>query len=130
MKLYLAIMAGGAIGSALRFAMSVWVANKVGESFPWGTIAVNVIGCFLIGLIFGVTSPDGLFMVSPVVRSFFLIGILGGFTTFSSFSLQTMTLLQNNQWLWATGNVVLSVVACLLATAGGLALAGVLSLKG
>lgn len=129
MKLYLAIMAGGAIGSALRFAMSVWVDNRVGESFPWGTIAVNIIGCFLIGLISGITSPDGLFMVSPVVRSFLIIGILGGFTTFSSFSLQTMTLLQDGQWMWATGNVVISVVTCLLATAGGLALAGVVSFK-
>jgi len=68
-------------------------------------------------------------MVSPVIRAFVAIGILGGFTTFSSFSLQTISLLQDGQWLWAAGNVLLSVTLCLLATAGGIALANILPLR-
>jgi CrcB protein len=129
MKLYAAIMLGGALGSAARFALSVWVAGRVGEEFPWGTFAVNVIGSFVIGFLAGLTGPDGPLMVPEVVRMFLLVGILGGFTTFSSFSLQTIMLLQDGQWLWAAGNVFLSVILCLLATAGGIALANVLPLK-
>ncbi len=122
-------MVGGAIGSALRFAVSVAVASRVGEFFPWGTLVINISGSFVIGLFMGLFGPDGPLIVSPVWRAFVAIGICGGFTTFSSFSFQTMTLVQNGQWLWAAGNVVLSVVLCLLATAGGLALANVLPLR-
>jgi len=129
MKLYAAIMIGGALGSAARFAISVWLAARVGESFPWGTFAVNIIGSFVIGFFMALTGPDGALMVSPVIRAFVAIGILGGFTTFSSFSLQTISLLQDGQWLWAAGNVLLSVTLCLLATAGGIALANILPLR-
>lgn len=129
MKLYAAIMLGGALGSAARYALSVWVAGKVGEEFPWGTFAVNLIGSFVIGFVAGLTGPDGPLMVPEVVRVFIMIGILGGFTTFSSFSLQTLMLLQDGQWLWAAGNILLSVLLCLLATAGGIVLANILPLK-
>lgn len=129
MKLYAAIMLGGALGSAARFAMSVWIAGKVGEEFPWGTFAVNVIGSFVIGFVAGLTGPDGPLMVPEVARVFVMVGVLGGFTTFSSFSLQTIMLLQDGQWLWAAGNILLSVFLCLLATLGGIALAGSLPLK-
>lgn len=129
MKLYAAIMLGGALGSAARFALSVWVGHRIGEEFPWGTFAVNVIGSFVIGLVAGLTGPGGPLLVPEAARVFVLVGVLGGFTTFSSFTLQTMMLLQDGQWWWATGNVVLSVFACLLATAAGLALVNLLPFK-
>ena len=74
---------------------------------------MNVTGSFLIGLFAAVTGPDGRVLASPVTRQFWMIGIFGGFTTFSSFSLQTLSLAQDGEWLRASGNVVLSVVLCL-----------------
>ena len=126
MKLYAAVLLGGAIGSALRYAMSTWIAEAAQSTFPWGTLAVNVIGSFVIGFFTALTGPDGSLLVSPVARAFVTIGILGGFTTFSSFSLQTMLLVQDGQWFSAAGNVLSSVALCLLAVAGGIALANAL----
>jgi CrcB protein len=102
-----------------RYWISGWVANRVGEVFPWGTMFVNVSGCFLIGVLATVTSPDGRFWLGPSARSFMLMGVLGGYTTFSSFSWQTLELMRDNQWFWAVGNVVLSVLLCLAAVAAG-----------
>lgn len=130
MKLYAAVMIGGAIGSALRFAMSTWIAEASHSTFPWGTLAVNVLGSLVIGLFTGLTGPDGPLLVSPVGRAFVTIGIIGGFTTFSSFSFQTMLLLQDGQWFPAVGNILSSVVLCLVATGGGIALANVLAARG
>jgi fluoride exporter len=126
-KLYAAVMIGGAIGSALRYAISAWIAEAMHSTFPWGTLTVNVLGSLVIGLFAGLTGPDGPLLVSPVGRAFVTIGILGGFTTFSSFSLQTMLLLQDGQWISAVGNVLSSVVLCLLAAGAGIALASVLT---
>jgi fluoride exporter len=119
-------MIGGAIGSALRYAMSVWIAEATHSTFPWGTLTVNVLGSLVIT---GLTGPDGPLLVSPAGRAFVTIGILGGFTTFSSFSLQTMLLLQDGQWISAGGNVLSSVVLCLLAVGVGIAVASVLAGK-
>lgn len=130
MKLYAAVMIGGAIGSALRFAMSTWIAEASHSTFPWGTLAVNILGSLVIGLFTGLTGPDGPLLVSPVGRAFVTIGIIGGFTTFSSFSFQTMLLLQDGQWFPAVGNILSSVVLCLVATGGGIALANVLAARG
>ena len=130
MKLYAAVMIGGAIGSALRYAMSTWIAEASHSTFPWGTLAVNILGSLVIGLFTGLTGPDGPMLVSPVGRAFVTIGILGGFTTFSSFSFQTMLLLQDGQWFPAVGNILSSVVLCLVATGGGIALANVLAARG
>jgi fluoride exporter len=129
-KLYAAVMIGGAIGSALRFAMSTWIAEASHSTFPWGTLAVNILGSLVIGLFTGLTGPDGPLLVSPVGRAFVTIGIIGGFTTFSSFSFQTMLLLQDGQWFPAVGNILSSVVLCLVATGGGIALANVLAARG
>ena len=129
MKLYAAVMIGGAIGSALRYAMSSWISEATHSTFPWGTLVVNVVGSLVIGLFTGLTGPDGPLLVSPIGRAFVTIGILGGFTTFSSFSLQTMLLLQDGQWLSAGGNIFSSVVLCLIAAGGGIALASVLVAK-
>ena len=106
---------GSAVGGLLRYGCSGLVARLVGETFPWGTLMVNVVGSLLIGLFVTLTGPDGRLLVGATARQFVTLGILGGFTTFSSFSLQTLTLAQNGQWLGAGANIVLSVVLCLVA---------------
>lgn len=110
---YLVVMAGGALGSAARLWMSGALAARFGETFPVGTLTVNALGCLVIGLFTALTSPEGPFLVSPLVRQFVSIGVLGGFTTFSSFGLQTMTLFADGEWFYASLYVVLSVVVCL-----------------
>lgn len=110
---YLAVAAGSALGGAARYGLSGVVARSFGETFPWGTLVVNVLGSFLIGFVATVTGPDSRMLVSPVARQFWMPGIFGGFTTFSSFSLQTLSLLQEGEWLPAGGNVASSVVLCL-----------------
>jgi CrcB protein len=105
----------GALGCGARMWMSGAVANRWGESFPVGTLAVNVFGCFLVGIFATLTRPDGGVALQPIVRQAVMIGFLGGFTTFSSFALQTLALVENRQWGYATVNVGLSVLLCLLA---------------
>jgi CrcB protein len=90
-------------------------ARLLGETFPWGTLLVNVTGSFLIGLFATLTGPDGRIFAGSTARQFVMFGLLGGFTTFSSFSLQTLTLAQDSEWLQACGNIVGSVVLCLFA---------------
>ena len=115
MKTYLAVMFGGALGTGLRMAVSGWLAMKYGETFPIGTVVVNVTGCFIIGLVAALTGPDGPYFAAPLTRQIVMIGMLGGYTTFSSFSLQTLTLVQSGEWLRAVLNVLLSFVLCLVA---------------
>jgi len=128
---YLLIGIGGALGSIARYWCSVAVAAKVGESFPWGTITVNIVGSFLIGAALGALEPGGRWHVSTATREFvnqfFMIGVLGGYTTFSSFSLQTLNLLREQQWLQAGANVGLSVALCMVAVWLGYAIAVALS---
>ena len=111
----LAVMAGGAAGSLLRYLISVWIAARWGDTFPWGTLFVNVAGSFGIGLFSGLTTDEGMLLVPPLVRVFVMVGIFGGFTTFSSFSLQTLGLVQDGEWAVAGGNILLSVILCLAA---------------
>jgi CrcB protein len=115
---YLVIGLGGALGSMLRFFVGSWIdsgmSKGTGPIFPWGTIIVNITGCFVIGFIFTITTAEGRWMVSPLTRNFITIGILGGYTTFSSFSWQTLSLAQSGQWGGAAANVLLSVVLCLV----------------
>ena len=125
------IFVGGGLGSVARWGLSGWIANTVGETFPWGTLAVNITGCFVIGLFSTVTGPEGRWLASAGFRQFFLLGICGGYTTFSSFSLQTLTLAQDGQWFKAGANCVLSLVLCLLGVWLGHVLAlGMNSMKG
>lgn len=112
---YIWVAIGGALGSVGRFWLSGLVANKVGETFPFGTLFVNVSGSFMIGFFATLTNPEGRYLVQPVFRTFFMIGICGGYTTFSSFSLQTLTLAQDGEWLRAGANSVASVILCLAA---------------
>ena len=115
MLTYLWIMLGGGLGSVARFWASGFVASRYGAAFPFGTLIVNITGCFIIGLFSGLTNTEGRLMVSPGFRQFFMIGICGGYTTFSSFSLQTLDLARAGELLWAGFNVVGSVVGCLAA---------------
>jgi CrcB protein len=110
---YLWIFIGGGLGSVARFAVSGMVARRLGETFPWGTLMVNLTGSLLIGFIAAATAPDGRWLVSPGARQFLMLGMLGGYTTFSSFSLQTLELMRDGDWLRAGGNVLLSVIFCL-----------------
>jgi CrcB protein len=112
---YLWISLGGALGTAARFWFSGLVASKFGETFPWGTLLVNVSGSFAIGLFAGLTDPGGRLLVQPTARQFFMVGICGGYTTFSSFSLQTLKLVQDKEWLHAGANIIGSVALCLIA---------------
>ena len=124
MLVYLWIAVGGALGSVARYALNGVVSARLGETFPAGTLVVNVAGSFVIGVLGALTAAEG--RLSPEARvlvvQFLMIGICGGFTTFSSFSLQTLNLLREREWLYAGGNVLLSVALCLLATALGFAL--------
>jgi len=112
---YLLVAVGSAAGGVSRFWASGFIANRVGQSFPWGTLFVNVTGSFIIGFFATVTSPEGRWLVGPSGRNFFMTGFCGGYTTFSSFSLQTLALAQDEEWLYAGGNAVLNLVLCLVA---------------
>ncbi len=113
--LYIWIMIGSALGGAARYWLSGVVANHFGETFPWGTIFVNVSGCLVIGFFATLTGPDGRLLVGTPTRQFVMVGLCGGYTTFSSFSLQTLFLARDSEWLRAGANVVLSLALCFLA---------------
>ncbi|MBI5774966.1 MAG: fluoride efflux transporter CrcB [Verrucomicrobia bacterium] len=112
---YLCIALGSALGGVLRFWLSGLAAQRFGESFPSGTLLVNVTGSLVIGFIFTFTGTEGRLLVSPEMRNFLMAGICGGYTTFSAFSLQTVNLARDGQWLYAGLNVLLSVTLCLVA---------------
>ena len=111
---YLWIAFGGALGSVARFWLSEVIASRAGENFPWGTIIVNVSGSFLIGVFAAMSGTQGHWLANSSARQFLMIGVCGGYTTFSSFSLQTLALTQKGEWLSAGANIVLSVVLCLI----------------
>ncbi|MFI4934068.1 MAG: fluoride efflux transporter CrcB [Caulobacterales bacterium] len=112
---YLWIAIGGALGSVARYGLSSLVAQWFGETFPWGTIIVNVTGSFVIGFFATLTGPDGRVLVAPDARQFVMIGVCGGYTTFSSFSLQTLNLVREGEIAYAGANIGVSVAACLFA---------------
>jgi CrcB protein len=117
----LAIAAGGALGALMRF----WVSNAVyaiaGRQFPWGTLAVNVIGSLIMGFLY-VLMIERL-ASAPEWRAFLLVGLLGAFTTFSTFSIETLNLIEQAQYARAVGNMLVSVVACVGAALLGVILA-------
>lgn len=102
------IALGGALGSVSRFWLSVACEALIQSSFPWATVAANITGCFVIGAVAAL--PMG-----PLTRQFLMVGVLGGYTTFSAFSLQTLVLVQTGEWPKAAANVLASVILCLLA---------------
>jgi CrcB protein len=121
MSTYLSIALGGALGSMARYATGVYVGRWLGTAFPWGTLAINIVGSFLIGAF--AESFALRWDAAASTRVFLIVGICGGYTTFSAFSLQTLEMARAGYWLWAAGNIVLSVVLCLAAVWAGCALA-------
>jgi CrcB protein len=115
MESYIWIAIGSALGGVARYGCSGVAARLIGETFPWGTLIVNVLGSFVIGFFATLTGPDGRVFVGSTARQFVMIGLCGGYTTFSSFSIQTLELVHDGQWLQAGGNIAGSVVLCLIA---------------
>jgi CrcB protein len=117
-KLALIVAAGGAIGTLCRFGLA-WLMTPISQSMPWGTIVINIVGSFVIGAFGTLTLAEGRHPAPEAIRLFVMVGICGGFTTFSSFSLQTFDLLRNGAPGRAALNVAVSVAACLVAVAAG-----------
>ena len=117
----LAIAAGGALGALLRFWMSTGVYALLGRGFPYGTLAVNVLGSLLMGYLYIVMVER--VAVSGEWRAFVLVGLLGAFTTFSTFSIETLNLLEQADYAKAIANVLVSVVACVVAALAGVMIA-------
>ena len=112
---YILVMVGGALGTGARFWVSGFVAERGGELFPVGTLVVNITGSFAVGFFAAFVDPEGFFLMPPQLRQFFMIGVCGGYTTFSSFSLQTLDLVRDGDWFKAGLNSLLSFVCCLAA---------------
>ena len=121
MLAYLWVALGGALGSVARYWVNGLVSEKFGATFPWGTLVINVGGSFIIGVIGALTLPEGRLEAPTRVfaTQFLMIGVCGGYTTFSSFSWQTFNLLREREWLYAGSNVLLSVGLCLIAVGLG-----------
>jgi CrcB protein len=107
------IAIGGGVGSVCRYLLSGWGQRLAGESFPLGTLVVNATGCLLIGLF--AAAFGGALIVREEIRLAILVGVLGGFTTFSTFSLETLALINDGQFGRALANVLLSVTVCMVA---------------
>jgi CrcB protein len=127
MTAYFWIAIGSALGGMARYFCSGIAARMIGETFPWGTLIVNVIGSFIIGFFATISGPDGRLFVGTAARQFVILGFCGGYTTFSSFSLQTLNLMNDGEWLQAGANAGASVFLCLLAVWAGYALAASLN---
>ncbi len=116
---YLWIFLGSGLGGLARHAASVLVAQRFGAGFPWGTLFVNIAGSFVIGLLATLAAPDGRPLLGSTGRMFLMTGFLGGFTTYSAFSLQTLTLAREGEWWRASGNAVGTFALCFLAVGLG-----------
>ncbi|RIH91389.1 putative fluoride ion transporter CrcB [Meiothermus granaticius NBRC 107808] len=114
-------MLGGAIGSGLRYGLGTGIQSLIGPDFPWSTLLINVSGSFLIGMVIRLNLEGGL---SAEARLFLAMGVLGGYTTFSSFSYETLTLLQRGEWFGALAYALGSLVLGFLAVLVGYRLAG------
>lgn len=112
--MYIAVALGGALGTVARYWTAGIIANAFGQTFPWDTLIINVAGSFVIGLFGAITGPDGRLLVGAGTRQFVMIGLCGGYTTFSAFSWQTLSLMNDGEWLQAGGNVLGSVALCLV----------------
>jgi CrcB protein len=121
MSQIISIAAGGALGSVLRYGMSTWVYSLAGRGFPYGTLVVNVLGCLAMGVLFVLLVER--MGATAVWRAGLLIGMLGGFTTFSTFSIETFNLIEQGDMAKAAGNIVASLILCVCATWLGVILA-------
>src|SRR5215831_1425010 len=113
------VCVGGAFGSGARYLLSGWVMQRLGSGFPWGTLCVNVVGSFLIGAIMRIAGTTT--WISPTTQLTLTVGILGGFTTYSSFNYEVIASLEQGAWLVAGANLLGTVIACLAAGFLGLA---------
>jgi len=113
MLTYLAVALGSALGGLARYGCGLLASSWLGHAFPWGTILINVVGSFVIGFFATLTGTEGRLLVRTEVRAFVMVGFCGGYTTFSSFSLETFMLMREGYWLAAFANVVISMVLCL-----------------
>ncbi|MGH0035167.1 MAG: fluoride efflux transporter CrcB [Myxococcota bacterium] len=118
---WLLLFAGGGIGAVGRFALALWVDERTSLQFPWGTLAVNAIGCLAIGLLATLADVRG--VIPPGLRLFLVAGLLGGFTTFSTFGLETWRMLEAGRWPGAVVYALSSVGVGLLAVVVGVVLA-------
>lgn len=118
MERFLWICLGGAAGTGARYLVTLWALRIAGPGFPWGTLAVNVVGSFLLGLIMQVALTTGL--IPPLLRLGLATGVMGGFTTYSTFNYETLLYLQRSEWLLAFANLAATVLLCLAAGALGL----------
>jgi CrcB protein len=116
---FLWICLGGAIGTGARYLLSGWVARRVGTFFPYGTLAVNLVGSFLIGAVMHVSLTTA--QLSPDSRVVLVIGVLGGFTTYSGFNYETLQYFRDGAWLIGFANVLVMIGGCLAAGIAGLA---------
>jgi len=107
------VVLGSGLGGAARYALSGFIARRIGETFPWGTLAVNVTGCAVIGAFAAFIAPGGPW--AATIRELVLFGLCGGYTTFSSVSLQTLNLAREGDFLRAIVNIVASVIFCFIA---------------
>ncbi|HSK80725.1 MAG TPA: fluoride efflux transporter CrcB [Thermoanaerobaculia bacterium] len=118
MARFLWICLGGAIGTGARYLLSGWLLRITGAAFPWGTLAVNVLGSFLLGLLMQVSLTTDL--LPPTLRLALATGVLGGFTTYSTFNYETLRFFQEDAWLLGLLNLGATVAACLIAGVLGL----------
>lgn len=132
MSQYLWIAFGSSLGGVARYALSGFVAHRFGETFPWGTLLINVSGSFVIGFFATLTAPpDGRFLVGGPARQFVMTGIIGGYTTYSSFSLQTLSLARDGEWFRSGAYAVGTFALCFFAVwLGHVCAAWLNSLKG
>jgi CrcB protein len=113
---------GSGLGGMARYATYGLVARLWGATFPWGTLAVNVTGSFVIGWLAAITAPEGRFLAPVAARQFLMAGVCGGFTTFSTFSLETLRLLNGGELAKALANIGASLLLCLAGVWSGYAL--------
>lgn len=118
MKSLLLIFLGGGLGSVTRFSLGKWISSLHSHHFPWGTLVVNVVACFALGWIIGLA--DHKHIISPSARLFWTVGFCGGFSTFSTFSNETLYLLQSGFTASLVLYITLSLLLCVAAVFGGL----------
>jgi CrcB protein len=120
---FLMVAAGGALGSMARYWVGGWAPRIFGQAFPYGTLIVNTVGSFLVAVIMSVGLRTT--VISPNLRLFLTVGVMGGFTTYSSFNYETLALFQQRLWMTGVLNMAVTGLGCLLAGVLGLALAQV-----
>lgn len=116
---YILVALGSAVGGVARYACTGLATRYISETFPWGTLVINISGSLIIGVLAAVIPLDGRWLMTPDARALLMVGLCGGFTTVASVSLETLNLARNGEWLSASGYVAGSLVLCLAAVALG-----------